>query len=95
MALTLKSTSYGIHVTGDTSGAISTDKLQIQSVIFTPVAGANDAFTLSDAAGNVLCKGVGAVQNDSFQIDFYGAKVDGLTLTAMTDATDVMVILLV
>jgi hypothetical protein len=94
MALTISSTSYGYHVTGDTSGTISTDKLRVKSLIFTPVAGANDAVVITDGNDRMIWSGVGAVQNDSFGVDFYEVPVEGLKISSMTDATDVLVVLL-
>jgi hypothetical protein len=94
MALTISSTEYGYHVTGDTSGTVTTDKVRVKSFIFTPVAGANDVCVITDGKDREIVKFVGAVQNDSLQIDLYECPVDGLKISSMTDATDLLTILI-
>lgn len=93
MALTISSTSFGYHVTGDTSGTITTDKVRALSVIFTPVNGASDAFSLTDGKDRVICKGVGTTQNDSFQVDLYNVPIEGLKLASMSNSADILVVL--
>ena len=96
MALTIASTEYGYHVTGDTSGTIADlgVKLRVKALIFTPVNGANDAIIITDGHDRIIWEGVGAVQNDSFSVDLYETAIDGLKISSMTNAADILVVLL-
>ncbi len=92
MALTISSTSYGYHVTGDTSGTIFAGKLRIAGFIFTPVNAGTDAVRITDGKGNLIWAAVGTTAYDSIDLST-DLVVDGLAIGAMTHATDNLVVL--
>jgi hypothetical protein len=95
MALaTVTSNSYGFRVTGGTDATpVTAMRLKVLAFTFT-AAGAADTCTITDKDGKavIAVTSTGAA-GDINQIDWYGASVDGLSVT-LSDASGVLIVIL-